>query len=371
MEGGTEVIKRTSLRKTVDTAKLKSFKVANDVVGYNIVKQGEYFSFLNRHSGNYTVDMNPIITFTEPFSKYKVVNDDETHDEKIEASIYKKLNGCKTQFSVGEISDKSYVKEWGVIKNYFLHKVNEIDTSSVIRLSEGEAILPRYRLADEIAIDKIDRNVFKSRWENDYYIRSLSGGKSKKVPGTKNIIEEKNFMSSSIVKPVKNYELFNFTIEQVETIEDLNEIKEAGGSGSQINYIETASEIIIDFYTEDALIKKIDSLGFRDTILKYVTAENSFGRTDTIEDDIYEYISNNMINLYSIDSISIYSIEFKKGKTEIIEALSLSDVVSGGYNLDNNFTYKIDPLNPLNFRLIYNKRIGFSYQIKPLVKIKY
>jgi hypothetical protein len=63
-------------------------------------------------------------------------------------------------------------------------------------------------------------------------------------------------------------------------------------------------------------------------------------------------------------------IESKRIETEVVFVDSLSDVTRGGYAVDNNFTYKLDPKNPLNFRLIYNKRLGFSYKIKPLVKIK-
>ena len=370
MESGAEVIKRTSLRKSVDSVKLKSFKTSNEIVGYNIVDRGEYFSILNRQSGNYTVDMRPVVTFTEPFSNCKIKKDNENFETRIQSSIYKKLNGCGVQFLVGEIGDREHQSDWGVIKNQFLHKVNEIDVNAVIKLSEGEAVLPKYRLANEVAIDKIDRNIFKSRWEIDYYVRSLSNGNSIKVPGTKSIIEKKNFMNSSIVKPGKNYDLFKFTIERVKDIEQLNDIREAGGFETNINYIETRSEIIMDFYVEDALIKKIDELGFGNIITKYVKEEDSFGKTETLTDDVYEYIANNIIDLYSISSIDLYVFSSKKIETDVIPVDNISSVTGTNYILDNNFTYKLDPSNPLNFRLIYNKKIGFSYQIKPLIKIK-
>ncbi len=42
----------------------------------------------------------------------------------------------------------------------------------------------------------------------------------------------------------------------------------------------------------------------------------------------------------------------------------------GKFSIDNSYTYKIDPKNPLNFRLIYNKKKGFNYIMRPLIKIK-
>ena len=62
--------------------------------------------------------------------------------------------------------------------------------------------------------------------------------------------------------------------------------------------------------------------------------------------------------------------ESKKLTTEFVESSNEPSASTGGYVLNNNFTYKLDPTNPLNFRLIYNKRLGFSYKIKPLIKIK-
>ena len=74
--------------------------------------------------------------------------------------------------------------------------------------------------------------------------------------------------------------------------------------------------------------------------------------------------------LYSISSIDLYVKESKKIITNVESATSLSTINSGGYEINNNYSFKLDPTNPLNFRLIYNKRLGFSYEIRPLVKIK-
>ena len=49
---------------------------------------------------------------------------------------------------------------------------------------------------------------------------------------------------------------------------------------------------------------------------------------------------------------------------------SFSNITNGGYTLDGDFTYELDNRNPLNFRLIYNKKAGYSSKIRPLIKIK-
>ena len=385
IEDGVEIVKTSNLYAEVDINKPKSFKLSNQVIGYNIQDRNEYYAFLVRQNGMYTVDMRPIITFSEPFSMHKVEADwtTEYYDSSIynyditdvdlnnlTAALYKKLNGCGVLFNVGEIKNPVHDRNWGIIKNHFFHKVNEINTEGVIKLSEADDLLPKYQLINEIAIDKKDKNVFKSRWENDYYIRSLDGGKFANLPGTKNIIEEKSYIASSVIKTRDSYDLFDFTSEKFENIEQLNDIKSLGVSKSEINFTETEKEIIADFYLDKTLIRFLDGRGVRNTIKRYVNITDSFGRVDTLDDDVEGYIAENILNLYSISSIDLYVKESKKITTNIESSTSLSTIGAGNYEINNNYSFKLDPTNPLNFRLIYNKRLGFSYEIRPLVKIK-
>ena len=385
VDDGLQIIKTSNLYAEVDINKPKSFKLSNQVIGYDIQNRSEYYAFLVRQNGNYTVNMEPIVTFSEPFSMHKVDTDwpNEYYDSSIynyditdvnlnilTTALYKKLNGCGVLFNVGEIKDPDHDLNWGVIKNHFFHKVNEIDTEGVIKLSEADDLLPKYQLINEIAIDKKDKNVFKSRWEADYYTRNLDGGKFANLPGTKNIVEEKSYIASSVIKTGGGYDLFNFTSTKFKNIEQINEIRSLGISKSEINFIETDKEIIADFYLDKTLIKFLDGRGVRNTIRRYVSVADSFGRVDTLDDDVEGYIAENILGLYSISSIDLYVRESKKITTNIESASSLSSIDSGDYEIDNNYSFKLNPTNPLNFRLIYNKRLGFSYEIRPLVKIK-
>ena len=62
----------------------------------------------------------------------------------------------------------------------------------------------------------------------------------------------------------------------------------------------------------------------------------------------------------------------KKGKgSKIISAVTIDQLDSDGFTIDrNNFAYRNHVQKPMNFRLIYNKRLGYSYDIKPMIKIK-
>jgi hypothetical protein len=391
VQDGVEIVKTSNLYPEVDFNKPKAFGLTNESIGYNIESRNEYFAFLTRHNGKYTINTNPIVTFSEPFSMHKIEPDEgytwadayntpvgtvynydltNSNENKLAIALYRKLNGLGVLFNVGEVKSINHDLQWGVIKNMFFHKVNDIDTNGVIKLSESDDLLPKYNLINEIAIDKKDKNMFMSRWEDNYYIRSTSGGGIQYIPGTKNIVEEKSFMSSSAIKLSKTYDIYNFTVNKYENLEILNEIKLLGTSKHDINYTENDKEVIIDFYMRESVVKELGNLGLNYTMNRLVNVEDSFGRIDTLEDDISGYIVENIIPIFSIGTIRLGVYESKKITTEIETISILSDLTSNDYVIDNNFTYKLDPVNPLNFRLIYNKRIGYSYKIRPLIKIK-
>tara|TARA_Y100000385_G_scaffold291417_1_gene369282 strand:+ start:695 stop:5572 length:4878 start_codon:yes stop_codon:yes gene_type:complete len=387
MSPGVEVIKKSELYVEVDTNKPKSFGLSSDVIGYDIQKRNEYFAILERHNGEYTIDTRPVITFREPFSMHKIDTDwsleiqgnynfniQDPNEVEMSQSLYKKFNGCGLLFDIGLIVDPDYNSSWGEIKNYYFHKVNEISTEGVIKLSESSDLLPKYNLTGEIAIDKKDLDVFKSRWEEDFYLRASGKGKSTKVPGTKNIKQDKSFISSSAMKLGEAYDVYNFTINRLKNIEQLDKVKLDNNSKNEILFAEEKDSIIIDFYLTNSAVRELGNLGVRNTLKQYVSLENSFGRVDTLDDDVSGYVESNILPLYTVGNINLYVKEFKQTTpshlSEIESSATISSVDDGGYEIKNEFTYKLDPKNPLNLRLIYNKKKGFIYKIKPLIKIK-
>ena len=410
IDNGVEVIKQAALTVNVDTEKPKAFGLSNMVIGYTISEREEsYFSMMNRHNGEYTVDMRPVITFRELFSCQKLEPDsgwggvyqtptdsfdyNNPIEEEIATAIYKKLNYCRTQFNLGRVFEDPYCpsdSKWGIIKNHFFHKVNEIDTEGVIRLSELDSLPPKYNLIGEIAIDKKDKNVFKSRWEDNFYIRSGGGGSKKPVPGTKNIIEEKNYVASSILKINEFYDIYNFTSKKYRDLEELNDIRQFGTPEVEVSFSEAENIVTMDFDLASSIVRELDFIGVRNTLEKYVIAENSFGNVDTLDDDVEFYIRENILRLFTIKNINLYvktskqipagappkfgglvrKVRENKERSYIDSVTSVGSVTDDGYMIDNSFTYKIDPKNPLNFRLIYNKNKGMNYKFRPLIKIQ-
>lgn len=391
LDNGNEIVKTSTLSVQADTNTPKTFKLSKDIIGYDIVSENPFYPFLIRHNGNYTIDLTPVVTFTDVYGFNKVIRNQKDYDVLTRAlkepyynikisstyetskslAFYRRFNRLGVAFNLGFISDGgSHDTNWGVIKNHFYHKVNEINTLSVTKLSESSEYLPQYPLIGEIAIDKRDMNVFKSSWEDDYYIRSLSGGTTEPVPGTASTLEEKSYLGSSTVKTKESYAIYEFTSVSVQTESELDDILRNSNNSADIVFFEDDNNIFADFYMDGLIAKVIGEDGLGDTIRKFVEPTKSAGDKTTVEDDIILYALDNMVPLYGIDSIEIYTNKFKGSSSEIISTSSIDLIDNGGYESDNSYTYSLHGKKSLNFRLIYNKKLGYSYSIRALIKIQ-
>ena len=390
-ENGVEIIKSSNLTIVPDDNKPKTFKLKQGVIGFDIEQGDTYYPFLVRHNGNYTVDTRPVVTFTDTYSHFKTntlqttLNETELNLEepmykhsltnaeeiKFARDYYKRYNRCGTSFNLGFIQDFGvHDTAWGIIKNHFYRKVNETNSSGVTKLSRSTDKLPLYPLIGEIAIDKKDVNVFRSSWDKNYYTRSLSGGANERVPGTFETKEERSYLGSTIMKVKDSYNMINFTSYKTNTQEQQDRILANNDEKYDVVLFEDKKYVYMDFYITKTLNKLLSSEGVLDSINKFVSAADSAGDKTTTKDDARLYVENNLLNTFNLDMIKIYTSRVKGVDSEIISSASVENLDDGGYMNDTNFTFKSHEQKPLNFRLIYNKRLGYSYRIKPMVKIK-
>ena len=390
-ENGVEIIKEASLVTVSDEDKPKTFKLKQGTIGYNLFSSDTYYPFLVRHNGDYTVDTRPVVTFTDTYSHFKTntlqtsLNTRELNFEeplykhsltraeevKLARDYYKRYNRCGTAFNLGFIQDGgTHDSEWGTIKNHFYRKVNESGATNVTKLSATTDKLPLYPLIGEVAIDKKDVNVFRSSWDKNYYTRSLSGGLAQPVPGTFETKEERSYLGSTIMKVKDSYDLIQFTSYRARTQEQQDRILANNNEKYDVVLFEDKKYVYMDFYITSTIKKLLSQDGVLESIDKYVAAIDSAGDKTTTKDDALLYVENNLINTFNLDMIKIYSSRIKGKFSEILSSASIDNLDDGGYINDTNFTFKPHEQKPLNFRLIYNKRLGYSYMIRPMIKIK-
>ena len=390
MEDGTEVIKESYVVTIPDTDKPESFKLFTGNIGYNLDDGFTYYPFLIRQNGNYTVDTRPVVTFTDIYSHMKTNTLQSTVDTteilleeqmykhsltdvdeiNLAKDYYKRYNRCGVAFNLGFIYDGgTHDSAWGYIKNHFYRKVNEFNAASVTKLSTSTDKLPLYPLIGEIAIDKKDVHVFKSSWDKNYYTRSLSGGGIEQVPGTFETKEERSYLASTIMKIKDSYTLLEFTQQVVESEEEQDQILIDDNSENDLVIFEGDDRIVIDFYITKKINTQLSTDGVFNAIQQYVAVADSAEDKTTLLDDAQLYIEENLVNLFSLNQIKLFT-RRAKGESSALESVATIDALDdGGYTQDQNFTFKAHEQKPLNFRLIYNKRLGYSYRIRPMIKI--
>ena len=390
-ENGVEIIKQASLVTVADRDKPKTFKLKKGTIGFNLAAGDTYYPFLVRQNGDYTVDTKPVVTFTDTYTHFKTndlqttINQTELGFEepmykhsltnateiKLARDYYKRYNRCKTAFNLGFIQDDgSHDSNWGIIKNHFYRKVNESNAGGVTKLSTSTDKLPLYPLIGEVAIDKKDVNVFKSSWDKNYYTRNLSGGLEEQVPGTFETKEERSYLGSTIMKVKDSYNIINFTTQKVESQEEQDSILENNNNTTDVVLYEDEKYVYIDFYIDSSIRKLLSSDGVLSSISRFVSAADSAGDKTIITDDAELYVENNLQNTFNLDIIKIYTNRVKGVSSEVLSTSNINNLDDGGYSNDINFTFKAHEQKPLNFRLIYNKRLGYSYRIRPMIKIK-
>ena len=390
-ENGTEIIKESKLVTISDEDKPKTFKLKQGTIGYVLAAGDTYYPFLVRQNGNYTVDTKPVVTFTDMYSHFKTntlqstINSAELGFEesmykhsltdpreiKLAKDYYRRYNRCGVAFNLGFITDDgSHDAEWGVIKNHFYRKVNEVNAAAVTKLSTTTDKLPVYPLIGEVAIDKKDVNVFKSSWDKNYYTRSLSGGLNELVPGTFETKEERSYLGSTIMKPKDSFTLLNYTAERVESKEELDLILDRNNNITDVVTFEDDKYVYVDFYITTAIKRQLAKDGVLESISRFVEPVDSAGDKTTLKDDAQLYIENNLLNAFNLDIIKLYTQRVKGVPSEILSTATIDNLDDGGYVQDRNFTFKQHEQQPLNFRLIYNKRLGYSYRIRPMIKIQ-
>lgn len=364
IESGVDVIKPSLVISETDPDKPKAYQLSKGDVGSIIVnrKDGGYITLLRRMNGDYVPLFNNVITFSDVYSSNKVVIDSPER-EKV---IYNKFNGTGISFDSYKLNNIEY----GIIKNYFYHKANDEDSKNILKLSQTTDKLPLYPAISEIAIDKKDINILNSKYSADYFTKSLAAGKSERVIGTLSPIEKKAFLASTIMKVKDQYDITKYTHIQENSIESLDKVRINNSNTKTIHWYEDDSQIIADFYLPDAILEELVEDGIRKYFKKYVNAKDSFGDKSTIEDDLKLYAKSNISPRFIIDGIFIYGIEGKDLTTNFLPVLNVSELTDNNFKQLTNFNIQSYQNDGLSFRLIYNKRLGYSYNFKIHVKIQ-
>lgn len=369
IEDGNSIIKSSSVRVEADSFKPKSYKVSSTIIGYsNTTLKKPVNVELIRLNGEYQPTYREVVTFTDIYKSHKLERVLSTTELKRQERIYAKFNRLGIAFAS---YDNFGIDGYGLIKNYFYHKVNPEKADGILKLSQSGDAAPVYPLINEVAIDRRNQNVFRSSWEDEFYVKNGTQVQKELVFGTLSAYEESSFLASTLNLPKDAYNITSYSgINYVTDFQALKSIKTSGNYKGDVLIYEDDTNIWIDFYLKTNLINLLvnDNAGL--SIKKYVNVSQSYGDKTTLDDDIKTYVEVNLLKLMGIEEIRVWNKPSKSiTSSQILSASSVQDILDSSFEEEKNFRIERDPNQPLNVRLIYNKRPGFKHQFYVYVKI--
>jgi hypothetical protein len=354
-----ELLKPSYLTIKEDKDKPVSLNL-NATIGYKL----DISSHINiipfyRYSGYYNPKFIDILKFQDPYITKKSIITGENDLTTYESNVYNLVQNYNTQFNVTD-------ENFGKIKNIFYHKINSNSNSKILELSKNSNFKSLYPLINETGIGKRDTDVFKSTWDPDYYIKSITKSISEKIPGTINPIEHKSFFGSKLMKTPKDIEVdtFTYTSLPIDPNIDLNNLSES------IFYTETNESIFLTIDLEKRLYEYLYDDVYN-TYIKYVEPMYSYGTKNNLDDDIKRYIKYNILPRYQIEDIQLYVKQQKIDGTTDYQYLNLDNTLklSNGLKVFKNFSFDYIKNSNLNINLIYNKILTYKHSIGLSIKI--
>ena len=286
---------------------------------------------------------------------------------------------CKYKNSQFNSSDLNF----GQIQNFFYHKVNEEDPSTILELSRDSAFLSLYPLINEIGIDYKDFYAFSSNWEPSYFVKSIDKSQIEKIIGTRSMLERKSFFGSKYLKvpetiiletfkpdpfvkaAIKQPSLIDGTfmyqdqpsvtinkrVIRSEGVRNVRAIKKKPSSPVEVFYLFNEKRLIEYLFTP-----------IKEQFQKYIKDLYGYGNLETLNDDVEQYIRENILKLYKVENVEFYSLasRTKAGPNYTTAELTNAEKITNGLTINDNVASKTLNTNPFDLKLIYNKRTGFS-----------
>jgi hypothetical protein len=318
-----------------------------------------------RHIGYYQPKFEDIIFFEDPY-----VIDLELSITDKEYYVKDKMKDKNTQFM--------FLNNFGNIRNFYLHKVNDVNPDSVTGLSLNSSTLPVYPLSGQIAIDYKDFYTFKTNWDASYFQKFFEKGTKIDIVGTRSINEKRSFFGSKIMKIEDSISVETFDAIRANTEEELLTLGQdilKPDNQYEVVFYEDSKKFILDIYLDKRLVQVLSELGIYSFFNKYINPVYGFGNEDNIVDDVNGYIQSNILPRYILGNLQLYvlksgDVNLNNTYPVVNSTLNDSQKIINGYKVDNNVQFlPLNGISNFNLRLIYNKTAGYNYSIAPSFRL--
>ncbi len=308
----SKITKTEAIVPQVDADKPEEFKTET-VIGVDFIKV-KYFNEIYRYSGPYEPKFKNILFF-----------ENQKTDVIEEADL---------DLSFKQATLDPLVENFGTIKNLGYIKVSNND---VLSLANNPKYKPRYPLLNEIPTDYRDFFIFQSNWDPGFWRIYNTKKNFFSQAGTREMLEVKNFMGTKIMKTQTSLRIQDFIIEP--KLDTLNQVNIENYDGEIIYSIEN-NKLSAQINIKKRLLRFFVEDGANSEFTKYLISEFGTGDPASLDDDVVEYLTLNVLPTYEVKLLDTYIKKYKEnlGLDIIRGDLSDSAKLSNGYLLDKNFS---------------------------------
>jgi hypothetical protein len=297
-----------------------------DNIGRNLVKTGEIETIF-RHRGFYEPKSNEVVSFW-------------VREDEVFTSHFKKDFLLKNT----RINNLSGIS--AVIRNIFYNKVSDREVLQISRSSSYKSLYP---FIDEVSIDNGNQLAILSTWDDKYYRKYSSTTDSFLIAGINDMTEFKSWLASKVMNVPKSYEFNAFIdneleFEQIESGTTIGvDLLSSGGTNNQSLQDANKPKVIIKLNLEDRLLRQMkeDLLdpNNEDEFLRLLSLspiELSSLSPAQIDSLKTEYFKQNIIPLYEVSEVNLWSNQVTEGLPLVDPSLSEINKVTLGYKIDKN-----------------------------------
>jgi hypothetical protein len=253
---------------------------------------------------------------------------------------------------------------FGKVKNVSFYKYS---TSNPFQIDPQSGYKPEYPLIGETPIGIRDTFVFESTWDAGRYREYTSGNNFRFLPGTKNMVEQKNFFGSKVMK-TPNTIREDYQLKYGTNISDVFNVNKDLYPKYEILWEETDTEIKALLITERTAIKHFQEGGIDKKFNELLVPEFGIGDGTVLSDDVDEYLKSNILPQYETKEISVYVKKVRRVEgvdlEPIITNLSNYEKISSGFVKSNNNDIKKRSQLEFEYRLqkdpTYDYSVAFS-----------
>lgn len=355
-------IKSTYLKPTDIKKKPTGLQSASSIIGYEITGDSKItVNQISRYRGSFNPKWKNLIRFidTDEVKSYTDTVGQSLDYQNVEIFT-------RREYANSVVDDTSSLF---TIKNQYYNKVNVESPNIILRQDRGEDEGIVYPLLNDIAIDHKDTFLFKSNWDTGYFRKHLKPDLSVPQIGTREPKELKSFFGSKIIAIPNQIRIEEFPqgfidrslIKSVSRIKSIpqNIIKDVAIDGNN-------QKLILNIYAGLSLSDWLIGDGISGEFYKWINPNYSFGNPSQV-DDIKRYIEENIFERYTISEVILWEkfITPTENLPQINLSMTDSEKVKAGYTQTKSFQTSFDPVNDLNFSLIYNIPKDRSFSISP------